>query len=373
MSLKNKSESNIIRGIHSLLNKENVKPGINYDDIESKYISQGQVSGGADAETEDKYKIQLRDISQKLGLDFGDTSFSGKNSSANVNTNESGNKYSSSFKETISNLDSFESVVETAEDDDAGAEDEAGDEELESPALGNDNSFMNKIHEDISIPTNHGISSPSMMSPEFAARTNEELRHEQARSVMADMGFSKDNTEAFSMKSEEIQDYKINLLEEIDDLRYALEQIDPRVVERIPRVNIDSNTREIEEVAKTLRIKHDRYRYSTLADELLLVGVHGIEEVFNGRNVILGRWQPNLTGWHTQVKSKLRRMRYDTSSIVGGTMRELGLGSFSRVLLELIPNAFLYSNRNKNAFGQRTIRENVDQSIGQNIAQLNSI
>jgi hypothetical protein len=389
---KGNSEANIIRGIASLLNKEHVKQNINYEEIESKYISQGQNDAiKTKEESEYKYRMQLKDISQKLGLDFGDSfSAAGKNSSSSGGNIEakSNNSWSSmqSFNDTLNDLSSenndFHSNGEdinlklddennqnNQKDDDSEEEIYPGEAPLE-PLIPAKQSNEERLYENINYG---GGNNAAKMSNEFAAKTNEELRHEQARSMMADMGYSKENSEVFSMKSEEIQDYKINLLEEIDDLKFALEQIDPRVVERIPTVNVDSTTREIEEVVKILRIKHDRYRYSTIADELLLMGVQGIEEVFNGKNVILGRWQPNLTGWHTHVKVKLRRMRHDTSSIVGGTVREMGLGPIPRILLELIPNAFLYSNRNKTAYGQKTIRENVDQSIGNNIAQLNSM
>ncbi len=374
------SEANIIRGISPLLNKSNIRPNVNYDEIESKYISSGNSENIKTAdESEYKYRVQLKDISQKLGLDFGESNGENKSNGGGGSNNSGSNSNNySSFGDTLNEIGNYEKEEEIEEEVYPG---ETPMEPLipagsSGGGSGDNNNSDNVYNNDdimVGARTKYEDNNNLLISSEFAAKTNDELRHEQARSMMADMGYSKENSESFSMKSEEIQDYKINLLEEIDDLRFALEQIDPRVVARIPNVNMDSTTREIEEVAKTMRIKHDRYRYSTIADELLLVGVQGIEEVFDGKNVIFGRWQPNLTGWHTSVKVKLRRMRHDTSSIVGGTIREMGLGPVPRILLELIPNAFLYSNRNKTAFGQKTIRENIGQSIGNNIAQLNNM
>src|SRR3546814_9514064 len=65
-------------------------------------------------------------------------------------------------------------------------------------------------------------------------------------------------------------------------------------------------------------------RYCSFAEEFMLSGAHGLEYLFDGKNMWFGRWNPDLTGWHVHVNRKLRRMRTDTGKIVRSEERRVG-------------------------------------------------
>jgi hypothetical protein len=155
----------------------------------------------------------------------------------------------------------------------------------------------------------------------------------------------------FSREYEKKEDIKASMLDEIDFLMSCLgsEDVD---ISRIPVVSRSSSFEDVRETLSSLRYKQDRIRYCSFAEEFILFGAYGLEELFNGERSWLGR-QPDLTGWHNQVTVKLRRMRHDTSTVVSAVMEDYNIGPGARILLELIPNMFLHSRR-KNANKQTT-------------------
>ena len=80
--------------------------------------------------------------------------------------------------------------------------------------------------------------------------------------------------------------------------------------------------------------------------------------ILDGKRKI-GPYQPDLGGWHNEVRTKLRRMRYETATIVSDIVREYNVGPFSRLLLELVPSAVIYSNMRRSQHGQNNYT--VDQ------------
>jgi hypothetical protein len=89
-------------------------------------------------------------------------------------------------------------------------------------------------------------------------------------------------------------------------------------------------------------MRNDRRRYNTIAEDLIMAGAHGLEWAFDGKKTYFG-FVPNLVGWHNTVAVRLRQMKYDTSAIVSDIVRDYNMGSATRVALEIIPSAFLYS------------------------------
>lgn len=152
------------------------------------------------------------------------------------------------------------------------------------------------------------------------------------------------------MERENEEEMKSILLEDIDELRSELEadQIDLR---RIPEVNHDSEIDDIKKIHKILQRKYDRRRYNNFGNEMILAAAQGLEYAFDGKRR-WGPYSPDLTGWHNTIRPKLRRMRYETSTIVSGIMQEYNIGPTTRVLMELVPSAFLYSRMRKEQHGQ---------------------
>lgn len=146
---------------------------------------------------------------------------------------------------------------------------------------------------------------------------------------------------------EKIRDSKASKLEQIGQLRLTLEDegID---CSSVTKPNMDSPMDEIDAVINILRLKNDRNRYSTIAEEVILGIAEGIETVFDGsrRIPILG-WRPDYTGYHNTVNVKLHRMRFETSQVVGSIIEKHKIGSSARIALELLPSFLLYPRQQK--------------------------
>ena len=93
-----------------------------------------------------------------------------------------------------------------------------------------------------------------------------------------------------------------------------------------------------------------------------------MEDVFDGKRVWFGRYRPNLRGWNYQVALKLRRMKYDTSEIVSGAMKDLRMGPVARFLMDLLPNMFMYSRRlNENEAAGNTDIDQANLRLRENL------
>lgn len=157
----------------------------------------------------------------------------------------------------------------------------------------------------------------------------------------------------FSVEKEKEEDDKAILLEQIDMLIMNLrdEGID---VSRVPTVNNASNMEDIQNVHKILRLKNDRNRYCSFAEECILAGSQSLEWMFDGEKSYMGK-RPDLRGWSATVNIKLRRMRYDTSTFVSEVMQDYNLGHGTRIMLELLPSLFLYSKMKKTQYSDNLI------------------
>ena len=156
--------------------------------------------------------------------------------------------------------------------------------------------------------------------------------------------------ELIDVDKETEEENKTFMLEDIDELMAEL-QDDDVDLSRIPKVNQDSPIEDVSQVQKILRMKYDRRRYTTFGTEFILAGVHGLEYLFDGKRK-WGPYQPDLTNWHNTVRTKLRRMRYETSMIVSETLSAWNIGAFTRVMIELVPSAFLHSRMRSEQHGK---------------------
>ena len=191
---------------------------------------------------------------------------------------------------------------------------------------------------------------------ELSIVTREQERRSHIDAVMDDIGANAN----FSFENEKREDEKYQMLEEIDSLIISLKRDDIDLT-RIPNVDRNSKYEEVEGVLRILRFKSDRRRYSSLANEFLLFGAHALEDLFDGERVWFGRCQPDLTGWHNEVQVKLRRMDHDTSTLMSSVMADYHIGPGARILMELIPNAFLYSKARKKQQGQPALFNDIDE------------
>lgn len=177
------------------------------------------------------------------------------------------------------------------------------------------------------------------------SRTLNDITEEQKKQSIINSVLSGTEDRTFSVDKEKEDDDKTMMLEQIDMLLDNLKD-EGINLSRVPNVNYDSSFDEVEKVLKVLRLKNDRLRYQSFAEEGILAGSGVLEWLFDGKKTYVGR-KPDLTGWSATVNMKLRRMRYDTSTFVSDIMQDNNLGHGTRILLELVPSLFLYSKMKK--------------------------
>lgn len=193
-------------------------------------------------------------------------------------------------------------------------------------------------------------------------RMVEPNQQEQFNNVM--QNYSGTQLDELSVKKEQEEDTKSILLEDIDEIKLELED-DNVDISRIPEVDQDSPLADVQKVHKMLRVKYIRRRYNDFGHEIILAGAQGLGYVFDGTYEI-GPFKPNFNGWHNEVRTKLRRMRYETATIVSNVVQEYNIGPFSRLLFELIPSMVIYSNMKKNQHGQSNYSmDQVSQAISE--------
>lgn len=195
--------------------------------------------------------------------------------------------------------------------------------------------------------------------------TIEERRQDKINNVLRDID---DRELEFNIDKEREEDDKASLLEQIDMLKITLED-DSVDVSGVPVINKQSSMKDIQNVYKILRLKNDRNRYCSFAEELILSGAYGLEYLFDGKKDWFNK-KPDLTDWSSTVKVKLRRMRYETSTFVGEVMQEYKLSAGVRLALELLPSMFLYSRNRRLAKNDNLVSDTEYKNA---ISQLNSI
>ena len=141
---------------------------------------------------------------------------------------------------------------------------------------------------------------------------------------------------------EKIEDEKISKIEQISQLKMTLEE-EGISCEKIEQPNTNSSIDKIDSILNILRLKNDRNRYSTLAEEVILGFAEGIETVFDGsKKIPIFNWSPDYRGYHSTVNIKLHRMRFETSQVVGSLIEKNNISPIVRIIMELLPSFFLY-------------------------------
>jgi hypothetical protein len=195
--------------------------------------------------------------------------------------------------------------------------------------------------------------------------TIEERKQDKINTVLYDID---DRDLEFNIDKEREEDDKASLLEQIDMLKITLED-DGIDVSGIPDINKNSSIKDVQNVYKILRLKNDRNRYCSFAEELILAGAYGMEHLFDGKKEWFNR-QPDLIGWADTVKIKLRRMRFETSTFVQEIMQEYNMSAGVRLALELIPSMFLYSRSRRISQKDNLVSDNQYKDA---ISKLNEI
>jgi hypothetical protein len=118
--------------------------------------------------------------------------------------------------------------------------------------------------------------------------------------------------------------------------------------------------------------KYNKIKYNSIAEESLVAGASLLELMFNGKNEYFG-CKPDVTGYSDIVRSKLKRIRFETSTAVSRFVSTNNIGVIPRITMELLPSLITQSQRRRlQAFD--TINANINNSnIRSQISELNDM
>lgn len=174
---------------------------------------------------------------------------------------------------------------------------------------------------------------------------------------------------------QEIEEERRNtLLEQIEALRDDLGELGISVEGAQYYVAYDAPLRRIEEVHRRLTFKYNKLKYNSIAEEALVAGASLLEMVFNGKHEYFG-CKPDITGYSDVVKSKLKRIRVETSTAVSRFVARNNVGVMPRLMMELLPSLITQSQRRKLQAGD-SLNANVTykkNSIRSHISDLNNM
>ncbi|MGL5935450.1 MAG: hypothetical protein ACRCZI_07480 [Cetobacterium sp.] len=196
--------------------------------------------------------------------------------------------------------------------------------------------------------------------------TNEQKRQNYVDEALHGIENEVDASLAFDIDKEKDEDDKNTLLEQIDMLRDTLED-DGVNLSNVPMVSKNNSLSDITNIYKILKLKNDRNRYCSFAEEMILSCAYGLESMFDGKKPWFG-YTPDLVGWSSTVRIKLRRSRFQTSTLVKDIMHNYNMGPGFQLFLELVPSMFLYS-RAKSASNSDKSRD--DDKYAAAISNLN--
>lgn len=178
----------------------------------------------------------------------------------------------------------------------------------------------------------------------------------------------------FDMEQEIEDERKNSLLEQIEALRDDLSELGVSVDGSQYYVSYDAPLKRVEEVHRRLTFKYNKLKYNSIAEEALVAGASLLEMVFNGKHEYFG-CRPDITGYSDVVKSKLKRIRVETSTAVSRFVAKNNVGVMPRLMMELLPSLVTQSQRRKLQAGD-SLNANVSykkESIRSHLSDLNNM
>jgi hypothetical protein len=373
----------ILGGIGSIMNLDNIKPGVNLKELEKSMISGGMWQAAPSHDPHDMLSDDLRAVAKRLDISFD--GISTKKPQARLSNNDAPQHVGSRCIEKlrVRSPDNAEALTDDDIDDilspprspqrsprvsprsspqrtspkrsspprskvsfaDSSRVKYEPDDYDDVPVTGSDESRNDALKND----TSGGGASRSWSQRDSRGdtrgdagdeyQTQEQYRRERIESVMGST--SEQSSSGFSFEKEKQEDLKLAMLATIDSLITALEDVEVDL-SRIPKVDRHSSYDDVHATMKALRHKYDHAQYVSLAEEFVLYGAYALADIFDGKRTWWG-YTPNLVGWHNVASVKMRRMKVDTGKFVSDFMRDYNIGPGFRLLLELIPSVFLYS------------------------------
>jgi hypothetical protein len=326
----NLEATNVI-GMTSLLNPQKVRGDVDLEAVESKVVGRRYKRESKPMDEVRAYDREIRDIEKSLGgFSLGPRKRGSSSGSSTASSSRGsrrrgggGGSRTSSRSGSDYSYDSYDSGY-----DSEGASDRSLSS-FSDKSIGSDGSVRSA-----------GSSRSGRGDRRGRHVTEEQGRSERKRAMMEDL--RKETRTSFGIERERVRDIKSCKLEQIGQLRMTLEEegIDTSAV---GNPTIDSEMADIDSVLNILKMKNDRNRYSSIADEIILGLAELIETVFDGTTTIpIINWTPDYTGYHNTVNAKLHRMRFETAQVVGSIIEKYDVSSDARIFMELAPSFFLY-------------------------------
>lgn len=326
-----------LSGMGVLINKNGTKKGFDPSDLEEEIIN-GAPFQSKKMDLSEEFAKEIDELAENYGRSSApkmrrSTPISNMRTSntrsSNMRTSNSRTSNARTSKTGDHSIDDILKSLDALDDPSCATTDE--EDNLENLDNIVDNAFNT---------SNFEPSRSEIRDPQLGYMTNEARKQSIIGNVL--QGIPQSTSAAtFNIDQEKEEEDKARALEQISFLLSSIEE-EGDDISRIPKVNHTNTLSEILNVLRMLTYKVDRKRCCTFAEESILLGAHGLEWVFDGKKKYFGM-KPDLVDWHKSVAIKLRRMRHDTSNVVSNIMQTYGLGSGTRLFLELIPSLVLYS------------------------------
>ena len=353
MSHYNQSSSANLLGLSSIVNKDTVNKNINLKNAELDFLSDISSRSGCNNNYNNEiYNKNIKEIAEEMGIDIDNISLLLENKNHDIDRHDDNND---DFRQKNHNISDHVLGVKKDNMSDR-ASNIKNDVRLvniydtinnEMRHENDNNTIISRKSDNIrndypSLQQRFNIRADTKNNTNEVVNTtkNEQCRHDIFSSVLNKIKPNADYTH--DIYTEELKNKKSMILEQIQLLKLLLQE-ENEDISNIPDVSEIDTIERLEHIYKILKIKKDRNQFSTLGEEIIMFGVHLLEGFFDGERVVLGRFQPDLTGWHNSVAVKLRKMRYETSTIISNVVQNYNISYGTRLLLELVPSLFLYS------------------------------
>ena len=345
------SSSNVL-GLNSIVNKNTINKSVNLKSEEIDLLS--SISSLTNTKSKvfqnELYNKNIKDIANEVGIDLDNISnIFDDNRENKIEKEEIIDMFKKDFNKDFDNVSNISKLSNASIP-----------KRNDYPSL--QERFFNRANnENNGDPTASGGTQTKFHDDKEQFEPNEQHRHDTFNNVINNI---QSNTNySHDIFTEDIKNQKSGLLEQIQLLKLMLLE-ENEDVSNIPDLNENDSIDRLEHIYKILKIKKDRIQFSTLGEELIMFGVHIIESIFDGEREFFGLYKPNLTGWHNSVQIKLRRLRYETSTVVSDVVQSYNISYGTRLAIELIPSLFLYS-KIKTACANKYSKNNFEDNLSQ--------
>ena len=360
-----------ITGISGILNTKKTKKGINPSNVEQEMLRNFRDTKVA-TDALDDYKREMKRIQEDTGMDFGETwdvddlagdkkddisidddAIFGKNFATKKDPTDPNHELNKINRNLSKPIPHFKGTV-PQKFGSTKQEPNLFGGTIENDSDSDDDLWNFEDKRKQEQPMRSNIEESNHEKQKY---TKEQIRQRNNQRFMAKLDISEEDDDMFRQVEEE--DEKQRILNQIDTLRNMLGDDDVDI-SHIPMVNNKSEMKDVQNAYKMLLTKNDTRRCSSMAEEAILMIAYALEDLFDGKRVLFGRFRPNLVGWHTTASTKLRRMRFETANVVSHVMQSYGIGDVGRIGLELIPSMVIYSKRKQNSSNEPDLQDTAE-------------